>query len=154
MHTDNPGRSKTGRYASAQSPLAQRRRFCRGQTLVETAVTMVVFLTLIFGLIEFSYCLYAYNFVSYAAKLATRYAVVHGSQSSEPATSSELQSLVVGKATALDPTQLTVTASWSPNNNPSSTVTVNVTYNFTFVGNLLPNVPITLAASAQGVISQ
>lgn len=154
MHTAEPGHRRTGRNARAQSPLASRHRFCRGQALVETAVTMVVFLTLLFGVIEFSYCLYAYNFVSYAAKLATRYAIVHGSQSSDPATSSALQNLVVSNATALDPNQITVTASWNPNNNPSSTVTVNVTYNFTFLGSLLPNVPITLAASAQGVISQ
>lgn len=115
---------------------------------------MLVFLTLIFGVIEFSYCLYAYNFVNYAAKLATRYAVVHGSQSSDPATSSDLKSLVVSKATALDPNQITVTASWNPNNNPSSAVSVNVTYNFYFLGGLMPSAPVTLTANAQGVISQ
>ncbi len=52
-----------------------------GAALVETALAMAVYLVLLFGMIAFCYALYAYNFVSNAARLATRYAVVRGSDS-------------------------------------------------------------------------
>ena len=57
---------------------------CReeGNTLVEMAlVSAFVFLPLIFGIIQFSFALYAYNFVNMSARQATRYAVVRGIES-------------------------------------------------------------------------
>jgi len=50
----------------------------RGSTLVETAIILTVFLTLLFGIMEFGRALYAYHFVSNAAREATRFAAVHG----------------------------------------------------------------------------
>jgi hypothetical protein len=53
-----------------------------GNTLVEMAlVSAFVFLPLIFGIIQFSFALYAYNFVNMSARQATRYAVVRGIES-------------------------------------------------------------------------
>jgi len=53
-----------------------------GNTLVEMAlVSALVFLPLIFGIFEFSFALYAYNFVNMASRQATRYAVVRGVES-------------------------------------------------------------------------
>jgi len=50
-----------------------------GNTLVEMAlVSALVFLPLIFGIIQFSFALYAYNFVNMASRQATRYAAVRG----------------------------------------------------------------------------
>ena len=50
-----------------------------GNTLVEMAlVSALVFLPLIFGIIQFSLALYAYNFVNMASRQATRYAAVRG----------------------------------------------------------------------------
>jgi len=51
----------------------------RGSTLVEFAVVITVLLTLMFGVIDFSRAMYAYHFVSNAAREATRYASVRGS---------------------------------------------------------------------------
>jgi Flp pilus assembly protein TadG len=48
-------------------------------TLVEFAVVSGVLLTLMFGVIDFSRAIYAYHFVSDAAREATRYASVRGS---------------------------------------------------------------------------
>ncbi len=54
----------------------------RGSALVEMAlVSAFVFFPLLFGIIEFSYAMYAYNWVNMAARQATRYAVVRGIQS-------------------------------------------------------------------------
>lgn len=64
------------------SRLIIRGRREEGNTLVEMAlVSAFVFLPLIFGIIQFSFALYAYNFVNMAARQATRYASVRGVES-------------------------------------------------------------------------
>jgi Flp pilus assembly protein TadG len=47
--------------------------------LVEFAIASTVFLTFLFGIIEFCMVIYAGNFVSYAAQHGARYAMVRGS---------------------------------------------------------------------------
>jgi hypothetical protein len=44
-------------------------------------VSAFIFMPLLFGIIQFSYALYAYNFVNMAARQATRYSVVRGIKS-------------------------------------------------------------------------
>lgn len=51
----------------------------KGSTLVEFAVVVTLLLMLIFGVNGFGHALYAYHFVSHAAREATRYASVRGS---------------------------------------------------------------------------
>jgi Flp pilus assembly protein TadG len=53
----------------------------RGATLVEFAIVSTVLLTLMFSVIDFSRAIYAYHFVSNAAREATRYASVRGYES-------------------------------------------------------------------------
>ena len=68
--------------ANRTTRLVSRGRCEEGNTLVEMAlVSAFVFLPLIFGIIQFSFALYAYNFVNMSARQATRYAVVRGIQS-------------------------------------------------------------------------
>lgn len=49
-----------------------------GSEILEFALVATVLLTMIFGIIDFSRCMYAYHWVSYAATQATRYASLHG----------------------------------------------------------------------------
>jgi Flp pilus assembly protein TadG len=49
-----------------------------GGTLVETAFTLVLLFTFLIGIIEASWALYSYHFVSDAAREGTRYAIVRG----------------------------------------------------------------------------
>ena len=51
----------------------------RGSEIVEFAIVIAVLCTLMFGIMDFSRALFAYHWVSYAAREATRYASVHGS---------------------------------------------------------------------------
>jgi Flp pilus assembly protein TadG len=51
-----------------------------GATLVETAIAMSVFLCVLLGVIQMSLALYAYHFVSDAAREASRWAMVRGTQ--------------------------------------------------------------------------
>jgi Flp pilus assembly protein TadG len=68
--------------ANALRKLGRRGRDEQGSALVEMAlVSTLVFFPLLFGIIEFSYGMYAYNWVNMAARQATRYAVVRGIES-------------------------------------------------------------------------
>ena len=49
----------------------------RGATLVEFAIGATVFLTVMFGVIEFGRALWVHNALSDAARRGARYAVVH-----------------------------------------------------------------------------
>jgi Flp pilus assembly protein TadG len=51
----------------------------QGDEIVEFAIVTVAMLTILSGIIDCSRALYAYHFTSYAAREATRYAVVRGS---------------------------------------------------------------------------
>jgi len=56
--------------------------FCeQGNTLVEMALAMTVYAALFVGIIELCLTLYTYNYVSDAAREATRWAVVRGANS-------------------------------------------------------------------------
>lgn len=57
------------------------RVFARGEaggTLVETALTMMILLGVLFGTIEICLAVYSYHFISDAAREGARYAVVRG----------------------------------------------------------------------------
>lgn len=51
-----------------------------GANLVEMGLSMIVFMPFFFAIIQFSYGLYVYNYVSEVARDATRWAVVRGSE--------------------------------------------------------------------------
>src|SRR5437868_3515598 len=110
-----------------------RRKRQRGSALVEAGLTMVVFLTGIFGLMDFARMVWAYNLVSHAAREATRYAMVHGRNSSHPASTDDIRTVVNGQAVGLDPSAMQVNVSWIPNNRPGSAVKVALQYSFNSV---------------------
>jgi Flp pilus assembly protein TadG len=57
----------------------KKRRQERGATLLEFAIGATVFLTVMFGVIEFGRCLWTHNALSDAARRGARYAVNHPS---------------------------------------------------------------------------
>ena len=122
----------------------------RGQVIVETTIAILAFATFLFGTMQFAFLLYSYDTICNAAREGTRYAMVHGSKSSSPATSSTVQNVVQGQCEGLG----TVTASttWTPNDNPGSVVKVTVTYTAPLnIPLLVKNV--SLSATSQMVIS-
>jgi Flp pilus assembly protein TadG len=137
----------------------------RGTNLVEYAIVLTLLLMVLFGLIDFGRALYAYHFVSNAAREGTRYAMVRGSTCTPgcTATSSDIQSYLKNVPTGIDPTQLTVTPTW-PGTNPTCTggnpkapgcvVEVQVSYNFNFMLPFLPKSTVVMQSSSQMVISQ
>jgi Flp pilus assembly protein TadG len=112
-----------------------------GGSLVEMAlVCAFVYLPMLFGIFQVSYGLYVYNYVCDVAHQATRYAAVRGSNSCIiqsdfincnlnptgsthplPGTGTPLQNYVQGFGFAgIDPSKLTVTATWYSRSNDNS----------------------------------
>lgn len=148
-----------------------------GATLVEMAICSSTLLCMIFGVIYFSMALYTYNYVDEAAREATRWAMVRGSQSCSNtpnlsdcnATAAQITAFVTGLG-GIDSSRITAIATWCAQstttpgtwaacaagtpNTPGNEVRVQVQYNFPL------NVPfwnssiLTVASTSTVVISQ
>jgi Flp pilus assembly protein TadG len=124
----------------------RRARFTRdesGSGMVEFAiVTGLVFLPLMFGIIEFGRMMWAKNTVTAAAREGVRYAVVHGTQSGATFDSAAVASYVEGR-TRLSP--IIVSTSWTGTQETLDTVTVTVKYSYSPVVKLpiFPNKTLT-----------
>jgi Flp pilus assembly protein TadG len=144
-----------------------------GTALVEFAISASVLLMLVFGIIEMSYALYAYNYVSDAARVATRYAVVRGSSCSGMPdcgiTATQLQTYVQGIAyPGIKPGSLTATTTWlsasssQPTtwtvcagqcNSPGNAVEIQMTYAFPLFLPFWKSTSLSLKSTSQMVIS-
>lgn len=165
------------RFGSALLAWKRSLRGESGGTLVETALSMTLLLTLVFGIIEVSLMLYSYHFISNAAREGTRYAIVRGSSwttacgtytsSGCTATTTQIQQYVLNLGfPGIDPAKLTVTptsslttggSSCSPFtscNAASNVVQVKVTYNFPFSVPFVTPRTISISSASQMVISQ
>ena len=137
-----------------ESPPPRRRlRQRAGNTILESGLCILLFLTIFIAIMEFGMGIYTYNFVSYAAREGSRYASTRGSLSASPTTADAIQTMIRNQVVALDSTQLSVTTTWNPNNTPGNTVTVNVSYPITpLLGFVLGN--ITVGATSTMMIAQ
>ena len=133
---------------------ATRRRGQRGSSILESALCFTVLLMIVFGTIDFGRLVYAFNFVSFGAREGARYAIAHGNSSLHPATTSDVRTAVTGKAVGFDPGALTVTTTWSPNENAGSTVSVQVQYAFNSIVPYFPVSPLNVTSTSKMMISQ
>ena len=120
-----------------------------GAALVEMALSALLLLCFIFGVMEVCLALYTYHNISEAAREATRFAIVRGNSCTSwatacPASASDVQNYVVNlNYPGIDPSKMTVTPVWSaytagftcpgapsPCNTTGNLVTVTVKYNF------------------------
>ncbi|MDQ1729391.1 MAG: hypothetical protein QOD33_1516 [Pyrinomonadaceae bacterium] len=133
----------------------------RGSTLVEFAIGATVFLTVMFGVLEFGRALWVHNALADAARRGARYAVVH------PATDyNAVKNVVVygdpaGGSTPLvsNLTTSNVDVNYSGFGLSGGTATVSVTnYSFQFVVPFvstsipMPNYSSTLTAESAGLL--
>ena len=105
-----------------------RRARSHGGTLVEGALVFLVFGVLIAGIMEVGIVGFAANAVTFAAHRAARFASLRGRTSGHAATVSDVQASATDYATPLNPANLTVSVTWTPDNNPGSSVQVTVEY--------------------------
>lgn len=101
-----------------------------GQSTVEFALAVPIFLVLVLGILEFSLIMWCRNVVAEAAQEGTRYAMVHGSKSNSPAAATDVENIVRNYGFGLNPDRLTVTCSWPSGNSPGSEVRVDVRYSY------------------------
>ncbi len=144
----------------------------RGASLPETAIVMVILLTLTFGIIDFGRAMYTYGFVAQVAREGARWTIVRGSLSCTNsgnnlpgcnATRAQIQSYVQSLSEgATDASQILVSAptysncpGTSSGNAPGCTVSLTVTYPFKFLSlGFLPKNTINLSSTSAMVISQ
>jgi Flp pilus assembly protein TadG len=129
-------------------------RWLRGQAATEFALVSLGILTFFFAIMQGASAVSAYNFVTYAARDATRYAMVRGATSPQPAASTDVKNFVLAEAQGINTQAVTVTTTWSPNNNPGSTVKVTVAYAFAPIARIASNITLSLSSTSQMVISQ
>jgi Flp pilus assembly protein TadG len=159
--------------ARGASPSGLNVNRAQGSTLTEFAFVVPVLFAMLFGIIDFGRALYAYHFVSDAAREATRWASVRGSTcnpglDSCPASQAAVRRYVVSIAPpGIDTaaSKLLVDADWvAPPNalpvcaiqpkSPGCDIQVTVTYKFKFILPFLPSGTHQMASTAEMVISQ
>jgi Flp pilus assembly protein TadG len=129
----------------ATTSLYRRLGTRRGTSMAEFGLVAVPCLTLFFAIISFAMALYCYDFLGYSARQATRYAMVHGSTAPTVVSASDVKTYVNGLVLGvLDTSLLTVTTTWSPDNNRGSVVTVTLGYTYKPLTSLVSGVNITL----------
>ena len=126
----------------------------RGSTLVEPAMVTSLFLVLLMGIADFGRMGFAFNSIAFAAHRAARWASTRGSASGHAATVANIQANALANVTALDTTQLTVGVTWNPNDNPGSTVQVQMTYNFSTLLIPISSKALKLKSTSTQIITQ
>jgi Flp pilus assembly protein TadG len=149
----------------------------QGSSLVEFALVVVIFMSMVLGIMDFGRALYSYHFVSHAAREATRYAAVRGStctldgsctndgSCATVATLTCLPTYVTNNAPpGIDTTKITTTPNWpvqangpavckNKKNAPGCTVEVQVSYSFSFLFPLVHTGAVTLSSTSEMVIA-
>ncbi len=94
--------------------------------MVEYAIVLSTYFLLIFGFVQLCLILFGYNNLTYASRVAVRYAVVHGSSANYTCTSTDISNIVKPLLWGAPSGGVSVSTTWSPNNNPGSTVSIKV----------------------------
>lgn len=121
----------------------------QGSTLVEAALVMLSFLMLLFGIFDAGRLYFIYNSLSNAVREGTRYAVVHGGESYDPATEEEIKNVIVDAAAGVDDALLRdqIEINWEDTTDkaPGTYVTITATYGVDLV--FIPDVTLTVHSS-------
>lgn len=130
------------------------RRFaasCAGNAAIEFALCASVFFMMLFGIVELGRLMYTYHELVQAARIGTRYAIVHGASSSAPATASQIAGVTAAASAAI--TTAEVSVAFSPNNQAGSQVTVAIAHPFRFLFGIMPAGPFTLTSHVSQLIA-
>ncbi len=135
---------------------ARGRQACAGQTTVEFASVVMVFLMIAFVTMKLALAVYNYNMICSAAREAARYAITHGPNSPNPASIAEIQQVAVDAAPGLSLSASNVTVNWL--NGPSlpsrKDAQVQVTYPYTLRLPFMASRTLTLRSTSQMLAAQ
>lgn len=110
---------------------AARRRRTSAQSMVEFALIAPMFFMLVFGTIELGRLMWIDHTLANATREGARYAMVHGSESTTPATQAAVAAVVTGKATGVNG-PITVTGT-NLGGDVGETVTISTSHTFNFI---------------------
>ena len=102
----------------------------RGGVAIEFAFVIPIAVLLTVGAVEVAHAVSVQASISQAAKETVRFASVRGSASGAAATEAELEAMAVQLAELAD-ASTSAAVSWTPDNSPGSTVTVDMQTTFT-----------------------
>jgi Flp pilus assembly protein TadG len=131
-----------------------RRSSQTGNAIVETGLVFPIVFAFLFGVVQYSLVLLTYNTTTFGARAGARYAIVNGSTSSSPATTATVKSAVLASMPGVPTNSITVTTTWNPNNQPGSTVTVNVSVTVTPIIKYVMKDSLTFSNTSQMTILQ
>ena len=94
--------------------------------MIEMALVLPVYILLVHGMIQLCFVLFGYCNATYAIRVAARYAALHGTGSTYACTSTDLQNITKKYLWGARLSNVTITNTWSPDNNPGSTVTIKI----------------------------
>ncbi len=140
----------------------------RGATMVEFAISALVTLMVLFGLMWCALLLYTYHTVASAARQGSRWAIVRGTgclASTCPASASDVKTYVLSQMPLVDTTKVTVNTTWSSQggcsaasssspSGPGCVVAVNVSYPFQLQIPFMSFASLTLSSTSKMVISE
>ena len=132
----------------------------RGSELVEFALVSFLLFSVIFAVFEFGRMVLVYNSIANAACVGVRFAEVHGSQRTPPATQGDICAVVTSFTAGLNTAALTcggiagsrIAVSWPDGNTkPGSRVQVTVVYRYDPFFSILP-LKVNLGSTTEGYI--
>jgi len=146
-----------------KSPNSRRRFRRRGVAMIETALILMIFLSLVLGMLDFGIAVYRNNVLSEAARQLARQAIVHGKLATllgtwGPTTynghandSNAIAVAVQPYLVGMDPASVTVAMTWptSSTNNVGGTVRVTLTASYTPITTFIVNKSFTIQAISE-----
>jgi Flp pilus assembly protein TadG len=129
-----------------------------GQTMAEFALTVTVFLLLLFSIIELAPAVNAYSDISTAAREAVRYAIVHSPTSANnPSTTApydDIQQQAVNYAPFLSTSDVAVSFPSDAQIPTQKDALVTITHTYPLNIPFMPNINLYLSSSSRMLVSQ
>jgi len=122
--------------------------------MIEYALILSVFFILIYGFVQICMVLFGFNNVTYASRIAVRYAVVHGSTATYTCTSTDISNIITPLLWGAPSGGTTIVTTWSPNNTPGSSVSIKVAVQYSPKIPFFANRIFTVGTTAYGTILQ
>jgi Flp pilus assembly protein TadG len=130
------------------------RRFLASGTAVasiEFALCGGAFICMLLAVTDFGRLMFTYHEMAEASRVAARYAIVHGSASSAPASATTVANVAAAATPFVTSPEVTVT--FSPNNSPGSQVTVAIARPFGFLAGFISSATFTLNSHTTLIIA-
>jgi Flp pilus assembly protein TadG len=105
----------------------------RGTAAIEFAFVAPVLFALTIGTIDVGRLVWSASMLHHMAREATRYASVRGAEANNPVSAADMETFVKNRLIGIAGSDVTVTTTWTPNNNPGGTVQVQLDYTYSFL---------------------